>query len=113
MVNPNLDAIQETKIDLQDYDAEFGKAVAGVVTVQTKSGSNDFHGEGSGSVVPMPWRLVTPSPSTLLTRSQEDSYLLTSGNSSAAPSAARSSRTNCSSLAITRERANRTVLRIF
>ena len=46
VVNPNLDAIQETKIDLQNYDAEFGKAVGGVVTVQTKSGSNDFHGEG-------------------------------------------------------------------
>ena len=46
VVNPNLDAIQETKIDLQDYDAEFGKAVAGVVTVQTKSGTNDLHGSG-------------------------------------------------------------------
>jgi hypothetical protein len=46
VVNPNIDAIQETKMDLQDYDAEFGKAVAGVVTVQTKSGTNDFHGEG-------------------------------------------------------------------
>jgi len=46
VVNPNLDAIQETKIDLQNYDAEFGKAVAGVVTVQTKSGTNDIHGSG-------------------------------------------------------------------
>jgi Carboxypeptidase regulatory-like domain len=46
VVNPNLDAIQETKIDLQNYDAEFGKAVAGVVTVQTKSGTNDLHGSG-------------------------------------------------------------------
>jgi Carboxypeptidase regulatory-like domain/TonB dependent receptor len=44
VVNPNLDAIQESKIALQNYDAEFGKAVAGVVTVQTKSGSNQFHG---------------------------------------------------------------------
>lgn len=44
VVNPNLEAITETKIALQNYDAEFGKAVAGVVTVQTKSGSNDFHG---------------------------------------------------------------------
>jgi uncharacterized protein YdeI (BOF family) len=35
VVNPNLDAIQETKIDLQNYDAEFGKALGGVVTVQT------------------------------------------------------------------------------
>jgi hypothetical protein len=44
VVNPNLDAIQESKMALQNYDAEFGKAVAGVVTVQTKSGSNEFHG---------------------------------------------------------------------
>ena len=46
VVNPNLDAIQESKITLGNYDAEFGKAVAGVVTVQTKSGSNDIHGSG-------------------------------------------------------------------
>src|SRR5205814_9275837 len=46
VVNPNLDAIQEAKMSLQNYDAEFGKAVAGVVTVQTKSGSNEFHGSG-------------------------------------------------------------------
>src|SRR5277367_972933 len=46
VVNPNLDAIAETKIALQDFDAEQGKAVAGTVRVQTKSGSNDFHGEG-------------------------------------------------------------------
>ena len=44
VVNPNLDAIQETKVTLGNYDAEFGKAVAGVVTVQTKSGSNEIHG---------------------------------------------------------------------
>jgi hypothetical protein len=44
VVNPNLDAVTEAKMDLQNYDAEFGKAVAGVVTVQTKSGSNDLHG---------------------------------------------------------------------
>jgi hypothetical protein len=46
VVNPNLDAIGETKIALQDYDAESGKAVAGTVGVQIKSGSNDFHGTG-------------------------------------------------------------------
>lgn len=46
VVNPNIDAVQETKFALQDYDAEFGKAVAGVVTTQTKSGSNDLHGSG-------------------------------------------------------------------
>jgi hypothetical protein len=46
VVNPNLDAVTETKVALQNYDAEFGKAVAGVVTAQTKSGSNDLHGSG-------------------------------------------------------------------
>jgi Carboxypeptidase regulatory-like domain len=46
VVNPNLDAIGESKISLQDYDAESGKAVAGTVGVQIKSGSNDFHGTG-------------------------------------------------------------------
>jgi hypothetical protein len=46
VVNPNLDAIQETKMTLQNYDAEFGKAVGGVVTTQTKSGTNDIHGSG-------------------------------------------------------------------
>ena len=46
VVNPNLDAIAEAKIALQDYDAESGKATAGTVGVQIKSGSNDFHGTG-------------------------------------------------------------------
>jgi hypothetical protein len=46
VVNPNLDAVTEAKVALQNYDAEFGKAVASLVTSQTKSGSNDFHGTG-------------------------------------------------------------------
>jgi hypothetical protein len=46
VVNPNLDAITEAKVSLQNYDAEFGKAVSSVVTAQTKSGSNEIHGSG-------------------------------------------------------------------
>jgi hypothetical protein len=46
VINPNLDAITETKVALQNYDAEFGKAVASLVTAQTKSGSNELHGSG-------------------------------------------------------------------
>jgi hypothetical protein len=46
VVNPNLDAVTETKFALQNYDAEFGKAIAGIVTAQTKSGSNEIHGSG-------------------------------------------------------------------
>jgi len=44
VINPNLEAIGETKITSQNYDAEFGQAIAGVVSVQTKSGANEFHG---------------------------------------------------------------------
>ena len=46
IVNPSLDTITETKISTQNYDAEFGKATAGMMTAQTKSGSNDIHGSG-------------------------------------------------------------------
>src|SRR5258705_889905 len=44
VINPNLEAIGETKITSQNYDAEFGQAIAGVVSVQTKSGTNSMHG---------------------------------------------------------------------
>ena len=44
VINPNADSMSEAKIATQNFDAEFGKAVASVDTVQTKSGSNTFHG---------------------------------------------------------------------
>src|SRR5215470_4384659 len=44
VVNPNVEAIGETKITSQNYDAEFGQAIAGVVSVSTKSGTKDLHG---------------------------------------------------------------------
>src|SRR5204862_2627246 len=46
VINPNLEAIGEAKITSQNYDAEFGQAIAGVVSVQTKSGGNSLHGSG-------------------------------------------------------------------
>jgi hypothetical protein len=46
IVNPSLDSVTETKIATQNYDAEFGKALGGIMTAQTKSGSNQFHGAG-------------------------------------------------------------------
>jgi outer membrane receptor protein involved in Fe transport len=44
VINPNFEAVGETKITSQNYDAEFGQAIAGVASVQTKSGTNQFHG---------------------------------------------------------------------
>jgi hypothetical protein len=44
VVNPNLESIGESKVTSQNYDAEFGQATAGVVSVQTKSGTNALRG---------------------------------------------------------------------
>jgi outer membrane receptor protein involved in Fe transport len=44
VINPTLESIAETKITSQNYDAEFGQATAGVVSIQTKSGTNAFRG---------------------------------------------------------------------
>jgi len=45
VINPTLDAVTETKITTQNFDAELGKAVSAVVTAQTRSGTNTFHGD--------------------------------------------------------------------
>jgi hypothetical protein len=44
VINPAMDAVTETKITTQNFDAELGKAVSAVVTAQTRSGTNQFHG---------------------------------------------------------------------
>ena len=44
VINPTLESVGETKITSQNYDAEFGLAVAGVVSVQTRSGTNSLRG---------------------------------------------------------------------
>lgn len=41
---PNLDAIQEFKVQTSGLSAEFGRTVGGVVNATLKSGTNQFHG---------------------------------------------------------------------
>jgi hypothetical protein len=41
---PNADATQEFRVISNNFDARFGFAPGAVVTIQTKSGSNQFHG---------------------------------------------------------------------
>jgi hypothetical protein len=43
---PNVDAIQEFKVESNSPPAEFGRFNGGVVNLTTKSGGNDFHGSG-------------------------------------------------------------------
>ncbi len=48
VINPTLDSVREMKVTTQGYNPEFGQADAGVVTIQTRSGSNVWHGDGFG-----------------------------------------------------------------
>jgi len=41
---PNPDAIQEYRVETNNYDASYGKMSGGVITVLTKSGTNSYHG---------------------------------------------------------------------
>ncbi|HTF66983.1 MAG TPA: carboxypeptidase-like regulatory domain-containing protein, partial [Edaphobacter sp.] len=45
VINPTLDSISEMKVDTQNFPAEFGGSVGGVVTAQTRSGGNALHGD--------------------------------------------------------------------
>jgi carboxypeptidase family protein len=44
VVFPSIDALEEFKVQTSTYSAEFGRSSGGVVNIQVKSGTNDFHG---------------------------------------------------------------------
>jgi hypothetical protein len=45
VVNPTLDSVSESRVDTENFPAEFGGAIAGFVSAQTRSGSNSLHGD--------------------------------------------------------------------
>jgi outer membrane receptor protein involved in Fe transport len=44
----NTEFIQEVEVKTGGYQAEYGRATGGVINVVTKSGGNEFHGDGFG-----------------------------------------------------------------
>jgi len=48
VLNPSLDSVSELKVTTQNYGAEFGPATGGVVSIQTRSGTNSLHGSAFG-----------------------------------------------------------------
>jgi hypothetical protein len=43
-LNPPVEALQEFKIETNNYAAEYGRTTGGVITMTTKSGTNEVHG---------------------------------------------------------------------
>lgn len=43
ILNPNVDSVQEFKVETNAFSAEYGRAAGGVFNVITKSGTNDLH----------------------------------------------------------------------
>lgn len=41
---PTMESVQEFKVLTNTYDAQYGRTGGGIVTIVTKGGSNDFHG---------------------------------------------------------------------
>jgi hypothetical protein len=44
VMDPNPDSVAEFRILLNNYTAEYGRSAGGVISVETKSGTNFFHG---------------------------------------------------------------------
>ena len=44
-LRPSVDAVEEFKVATSDYSAQFGRAAGGVISIQTKAGTNRFHGD--------------------------------------------------------------------
>jgi hypothetical protein len=44
IINPPVDSVQEFKVQVNTYDASFGRTSGGIINIITKAGTNDFHG---------------------------------------------------------------------
>lgn len=53
--NVNLDAIAEVQVLTNNFSAEFGRGYGAVMLVQTKQGTNAYHGSAFGYEINSPW----------------------------------------------------------
>lgn len=64
---PNPDALQEFRVETTNFAAEYGKMSGGIVTVVSKSGTNQFHGSlfeyvRNTDLNAVPWGSTTNNP---------------------------------------------------
>ncbi len=70
VVNPTLDSVSESQVDTENFPAEFGGAIGGFVSAQTRSGQNALHGDAflfrrsSAQQARDPFTQVQPDPVT-------------------------------------------------
>jgi outer membrane receptor protein involved in Fe transport len=69
-------AIGEYKVITSNYKAEYDQISSAAVTAETKSGTNEFHGETFGTFTDDDWRASSPSEKAAgkKTQSQEQEY---------------------------------------
>ncbi|HEY4379763.1 MAG TPA: carboxypeptidase regulatory-like domain-containing protein [Acidobacteriaceae bacterium] len=71
---PNPDAIREFAVQTNNYSAQYGRNSSGVVTVLTKSGTNQFHGSAFEFFRDRNFNATTHTSPTVLTPTQKTPY---------------------------------------
>jgi len=67
-------AVQEFQVNTSNYSAEYGRAAGAVINTVTKSGSNQFHGEGYFYDRDNEWGAINPF-TTLTTQQSDGSFV--------------------------------------
>ncbi len=69
IIDPPVDSVAEFRVQAAAYDAQFGRTSGGVVSMQTKNGTNRFHGvaydfERHNNIEAHPYSFVSPAAHT-------------------------------------------------
>ena len=69
VMNPNPDTIAEFRILTNNYTAEYGRSAGGIISVVTKSGTNQFHGSAYDY-----WRNTDFNANTFFNKANPETY---------------------------------------